>query len=323
MKPPQFSVSLRPIAPRLIPPPKRPDQTRSKPVAARAELVPTAVADAIPPLPPAPPPTASAPTPVASVAKAAANPSATASSAAGVASPLVAASSTLVPATPVDSWPPDTRVQYRMTGNYRGPIAGTAQVQWQRESDRYQIQIAIRLAVFFSMSMTSQGRVLPDQLWPERYEELTVNKTLRQLSLDRNELVFSGDRRMPRPAGVQDTASQFVELSHRFSQAPQSLVAGSSVKLWLARPGGADPWTYDVSGPESLQTDQFGPIETLHLTPRPLAVPRGPITAEFWFAPSLQYLPVHIKIHLDSDTWLDLQMTQIDQAARQPTEPRP
>ena len=54
-----------------------------------------------------------------------------------------------------------------------------------------------------------------------------------------------------------------------------------------------------------MKTPELGPVETFHLKPRPLANPRGNITAEMWFAPSLQYLPVRIKVSL-GDAFVDM-----------------
>jgi len=50
--------------------------------------------------------------------------------------------------------------------------------------------------------------------------------------------------------------------------------------------------------------------------PRPIERPRGNITAQMWFAPSLQYLPARIRIALGEEAWLDLMVERIDQAAR-------
>jgi len=46
--------------------------------------------------------------------------------------------------------------------------------------------------------------------------------------------------------------------------------------------------------------------------PRPLANPRGNITAEMWFAPSLQYLPVRIRV-ATGDAHVDLFVEKIEQ----------
>ena len=88
--------------------------------------------------------------------------------------------------------------------------------------------------------------------------------------------------------------------------------AGEAGWLWMARPGGVDFWTYDVAAKESLQTPFLGAVEAFHLKPRPTANPRGNITAEMWFAPSLQYLPVRIRV-TSGDATVDLSIEKIEQ----------
>ena len=91
-----------------------------------------------------------------------------------------------------------------------------------------------------------------------------------------------------------------------------ALEVGRSVSLWMARPGGVDFWTYDVTDKEVLQTPLLDAVEAFHLKPRPQANPRGNITAEMWFAPSLQYLPVRIRV-TSADATLDLLVDKIEQ----------
>jgi hypothetical protein len=112
---------------------------------------------------------------------------------------------------------------------------------------------------------------------------------------------------------VQDTASQFVELTQRFATGREVLEVGRSVTLWLARPGGVDQWVYEIVGREQLRTPRFGTVETFHLKPRPIANARGNINVEMWFAPSLQYLPARIRIVMGDESYLDLLVDHIEQ----------
>ena len=109
------------------------------------------------------------------------------------------------------------------------------------------------------------------------------------------------------------TASQFVELTQRFATGREVLEVGRSVTLWLARPGGVDEWVYEIVGREPLVTPKFGTVDSFHLKPRPIANPRGNINVEMWFAPSLQYLPVRIKVSMGDATWVDLMVDKIEQ----------
>jgi hypothetical protein len=54
-------------------------------------------------------------------------------------------------------------------------------------------------------------------------------------------------------------------------------------------------------------------VQAFHLKPRPIANPRGNITAEMWFAPSLQYLPVRIRVNMGDDVNIDLIVDKIEQ----------
>jgi hypothetical protein len=322
--PAQVVASAAPVAPaepprprvRTVPPPApRPARTASQPeraasapqaeaatAAARSASAPVAAVPASAPAAAAsrPQPVASAPQPVASQAVAAA---------AGASAPVTPAGPGLAP----DGWPVDTRVNYRLTGNYRGSLHGSARVQWLRQAARYETRIDIDITLLYSLSITSQGTVTPAGLKPDVYEEVRRNG-VRRADLGEDTIRLGNGKVVPRPPGVQDAASQFVELAHRFASGQDRLEVGHSVTLWLARPGGVDRWTYDVVGRETLQTPELGAINAFHLKPRPIDQPRGNITAEIWFAPSLQYLPVRIRLDMDGqDTYLDLVVLNIQQ----------
>lgn len=237
----------------------------------------------------------------------------------GAAPPATAAPSTTTaaPAAPgaepaaLDTWPVDTRLNYRLGGQYRGELHGSARVQWQREGNRYQTRVDIDLTLLTSLVLTSQGEVTMQGLLPRAYEELRRSGP-RGVRFGDETITLSDGRHLPRPEGVQDTASQFVELSHRFATGLDTLEVGRSVSFWMARPGGIDRWTYDIVDREILHTPELGAVEAFHLKPRPIANPRGNITAEMWFAPSLQYLPVRIRVSM-GDTYVDLIVDRIEQ----------
>ncbi len=223
---------------------------------------------------------------------------------------------------PPDSWPTDTRLSYRLLGNYRGPISGDARVQWQRDGSRYQVRVELDLSNVTIYSMTSQGVATPDGLEPSVYEEKRLGGKPVQIGMEAPQVKLQDSVKVDRPVGVQDTASQFVELGHQFATGKAPLEVGKSVQLWLARPNAVAEWTYDIVGLETLQSQRLGAIPAYHLKPRPLAKPSGPVTAEMWFAPSLQYLPVRIKITLNAETWVDLHIEKIEQAST-PKAPAP
>lgn len=248
---------------------------------------------------------AEAPAPPASV------PLATAPAPAEVASAPASAPAAAAPPAFLASWPGDTRLSYKLGGNYRGELHGDARVLWQRDGTRYHTAVELSAGLLVSLSFTSQGEITAEGLVPEVYEE-TLRGRRRGVRIGADVRLNDGTR-VARPAAVQDTASQFVELGHRFSTGAVRLEPGAQVRFSMARPGGVDDWTYDVVGEEVLHLPRLGAMPTFHLKPRPLTKPRGPITAKIWYAPSLQYLPVRIRINQGPDTYIDLLVDRIEQ----------
>jgi hypothetical protein len=222
-------------------------------------------------------------------------------------------------------WPPSTRLSYTLSGNYRGPVQGQARVEWLRSGSRYQVHMDVSVGPSFapllSRSLSSEGEITPDGLQPRRYDEETraVLRDARRLTifLDTDRVRLPNGREVPRPIGVQDSASQFVQLTWLFTTQPQRLQPGQAIELPLALPRLVEPWTYDVIGVETLDTPA-GAVEAVHVKPRREPRPGTDLTAEIWVAPSLQYLPVRIVIRQDAENFVDLLIERLPEQAATP-----
>ena len=204
-------------------------------------------------------------------------------------------------------------MSYTLTGNYRGEVSGSAQVEWIRVGSHYQVHLDLLVGPSFApiitRRMSSDGEITAEGLTPHRYDQDT-KVVMRERN--RATIVFepgsvvlaNGDRRGTVP-GVQDTASQFVQLTYVFSTRPELLRIGGTVDIPLALPHKVDVWTYDVVEEESLNTN-FGPLPSIHLKPRRVAPQAGELSAEIWFAPQLRYMPVRIRITQGVENYLDL-----------------
>lgn len=221
------------------------------------------------------------------------------------------------------AWPPSTRLSYRLTGNVRGPVYGQARVEWLRAGTRYQVfleaSVGPALLPFMTRRESSAGEITPAGLSPQRYEMETLvmlrDPRRSTIHMDAERVRFAGGLELPRPPGLQDAVSQFVQLTWLFTTQPQLLVPGGSVEWPLALSRRVLLWTYDVQDVEALSTSA-GEVAAVHLKPR-RAAPPGDYTAEVWVAPGLQYLPVRILVRQNAETYIDLQLERLPEQAEQ------
>ena len=318
-----FVQALAPAAPPTAPPAaaRRTGKLARAQAVAPAASAAVAVVEAVAPLPDLAPPEplpalVSQPLAEARIADAAS----AAASAPAVEAAVATAAAVASAAAPADAavaafeWPPSTRLTYKLSGNYRGEVHGNARVQWVRQGARYQVHLDLAIGPSFAplitRRMTSDGELGEQGLAPRRYDEatrlpfqqprrVTVQFTPEQVTL------ANGSVQDALP-GVQDAASQFVQMTWLLTTRPELLRAGNTVTLALALPRRMGRWVYDVIGQERLATP-IGEIEAFHLKPRlGERRPGNELSAEVWFAPTLQYLPVRIRIRQDADTYIDL-----------------
>ena len=306
---------VRELAPTASPPVVAPPAPPARPrrVVAAPEVAASAPA-VVEPLPTLEPPPPLAPEPTMPVALAPALPPEPAASA-----PAAAAAF---------EWPPSTRLSYRLTGNYRGPVEGQARVEWLRSGMRYQVFMELSIGPSFaplmSRRVSSDGEITAEGLSPRRYDEETkvvLREPRRQvIALDADRVRLPNGRVLERPPGVQDSASQFVQLTWLFTTQPDLLQPGRSIEIPLALPRQVEPWIYDVLAAEVLDTPA-GPVPAVHVKPRREAKAGADLTAEMWVAPSLQYLPVRILIRQDAETFIDLMIERLPEQAER-AEPK-
>ena len=242
-----------------------------------------------------------------------------AASAPAIEAPLVvaAAEAASAPASAASAqafvWPTATRVSYLLNGNWRGELNGSAEVEWIRIDERYQVNVILlagpEFAPLFWRRMTSEGRIAEGGLVPDRYDEDTkvMFRDRRRVSVlfAPESVVLANGQQRERLPGVQDTASQFIQFTWMFGSQPERLRVGNSFEFPLALPRSMNRWTYDVAEEETLYTS-FGTLATFHLKPRRAVRRPGEWLVEMWFAPELRFLPVRIHIEQDAGTFVDL-----------------
>ena len=230
--------------------------------------------------------------------------------------PAATASQAEPPVDPLADWPSALRLRYRLTGYYRGELTANAQVTWQRQSDRYQVRIVVDLGLGV-VTVTSQGKVTPQRLEPEMYEEAFFGRR-RPVEFLEDRIRLTNRRTLPRPVGTQDSASQFVELHRKLLAAGPGLVLGTEVPLTMARPNGIDAWVYEVVAREILTLTLDGKpeqVETIKLYPKPLPNRTEYTFQQFWYAPSLNYLPARVRVEMgDREGFVELDLVGVDRS---------
>ena len=162
-------------------------------------------------------------------------------------------------------------------------------------------------------------------LRPLRYEEATrvfLSTRTRRMRFEPGHVVLANGARVATLSGVQDTASQFVQLTWLLATQPGRLREGATVDVPLALPHRVAPWIYDVVGQERLDTP-FGTLPAWYLRPRPGMQGSRDLAVEIWIAPTLQHLPVRLRIRQDAETYIDLMLSRRPQQADDPPPPPP
>ena len=173
---------------------------------------------------------------------------------------------------PAFDWPPSTRVRYTLKGSYRGPVDGSAQVEWLHRGDRYQVFLDVTIGASFAPLLTrqmrSEGRIGAGGLRPTLFEERTRllwrDPQAFRIDFEPEAVRLPGNRRVARPAGLQDAVSQFVQLTWRFTLDPALLVTGRVLNVPLALPSGVSDWTYDVGMAQTFYPPS-GPVDAVHV----------------------------------------------------------
>ncbi|MDE2120905.1 MAG: DUF3108 domain-containing protein [Betaproteobacteria bacterium] len=198
-------------------------------------------------------------------------------------------------------WPVSTRLEFALRGYYRGPLHGTGALEWRREGSRYLLRLSG--AALIDFSYTSRGRIDGEWLAPQQYvEQVLLRRKTVDFDRDAGLLRFSAmPSTLPIPPRLQDSASVFMQLSQALRTRARDFAPGRLLRLQVARPTGTTTWNFRIAGRETVDTG-VGRLDCWHLVYDP--PPDADLGAQVWLAPSLQDLPVQIRLSHDSEDFL-------------------
>ena len=199
--------------------------------------------------------------------------------------------------------------RYRVSTAYFASSIARAQMQFQPTAMQgYSGSLAVSVAGQNLLQMQTRGKRTgagqAAQLVPASFTERVMGgrKEVRQ---EKGQAFFpEKNLRFKLPALATDSVSIHYQLQQWLASGALPAKAGSYRDVWLMRPEGIFHWRYAVQGMETLDIEGSGKVPALRILPQPLG--KGTAKSELWFAPSLGWAPVRIKMQLLDQTWVEM-----------------
>lgn len=204
--------------------------------------------------------------------------------------------------------PPSTQWHFEVLGESKGlNYTAHATMDWRQDGQHYEARLEFKAFLIGSRVQTSSGTLGPDGLQPRQFTDRARKEKRLVFDHDAHLIRLDGsDATAPLAQGVQDRLSLFMQLSSLLAARAQAPAPGEQWSVWVAGSPAADTWTFRYIGNETLQLPA-GRFEAWHLQ----RTPRYAKDQQFdlWFAPSLHFLPVRIRIQQDNGDMVDQQLS--------------
>ncbi|MBP7566298.1 MAG: DUF3108 domain-containing protein [Burkholderiaceae bacterium] len=193
--------------------------------------------------------------------------------------------------------PGSRRLSYSVTGQQGvQPMSGVnAELEWRHDGARYEARLAFSLLFRTLRSQTSTGTIGAGGLAPERFSDRRRTEVAAHFERAAGRISYSANTpSIPLMAGAQDRLSVFFQLAGWLAGQTTPPAAGTRIDIQTTGPRDADVWEWRVDAPETLRLPA-GEFDTLKLVraPRPGTYEQR---VEAWFAPSLDWLPVRLRV---------------------------
>ncbi|MBN9410457.1 MAG: DUF3108 domain-containing protein [Burkholderiales bacterium] len=193
--------------------------------------------------------------------------------------------------------PGSRRLSYSVTGQQGvQPMSGVnAELEWRHDGARYEARLAFSLLFRTLRSQTSTGTIGAAGLAPERFSDRRRTEVAAHFERAAGRISYSANTpSIPLMAGAQDRLSVFFQLASWLAGQTAPPATGTRIDIQTTGPRDADVWEWRVDAPETLRLPA-GEFDTLKLVraPRPGTYEQR---VEAWFAPSLDWLPVRLRV---------------------------
>ncbi len=209
--------------------------------------------------------------------------------------------------------PEPARLRYDVTATMKGlDYHAGADLLWQHDKDSYRAQFEFKLLSVMLRSQTSTGRVSAAGLQPlEFIDRVRSNARIARFDQQKHQVAFSNPDTPEAllEAGAQDRLSIIFQLAARVAGDPSKYPPGTRLDVQTIGHNDAQIWHFVVAPAQSLRY-QGEPVPTVRLT-RELRDAKDQ-KVDVWFAPSLGFLPLRLKITQHDGDAIEQHLKAID-----------
>lgn len=236
--------------------------------------------------------------------------------------PPVGESSTAVPveATPMQAGTPpaaafaipgSATLHYQVNVRARGQDwQARGELVWRHDGESYDAKLELNIPLLPLRTQHSTGRITPEGLAPVRYSDKNRSEQAAHFERDKGKVTFSSNRPdAPLLVGAQDRLSVILQLASMIAGDPKKFPPATTITIPTAGTREAEPWIFTVEGDEELLLPG-GKVAALKLirNPREEFDPK----IELWLAPSMDYVPVRVRLTQPNGDWADQQWSSTD-----------
>ena len=185
-----------------------------------------------------------------------------------------------------------------------------AEFSWQHDGQRYDSKLEVGAFLLGSRSQTSQGTLGAEGLMPQRFGDKFRTEVASHFQRDKGVISFSNNApEVPLLKGAQDRLSVVMQIAALLSAEPERYPVGTMLSFQTVATRDAEVWLFLVEKSETLQLP-YGDVPTIKINRKPRK--EFDQTIELWFAPSIDYLPVRLRVTNANGDFVDQQLRKVE-----------
>ena len=185
-----------------------------------------------------------------------------------------------------------------------------AEFSWQHDGQRYDSKLEVGAFLLGSRSQTSQGTLGAEGLMPQRFGDKFRTEVASHFQRDKGVVSFSNNApEVSMLKGAQDRLSVVMQIAALLSAEPDRYPVGTMLSFQTVATRDAEVWLFLVEKAETLQLP-YGDVPTIKINRKPRK--EFDQTIELWFAPSIDYLPVRLRVTNANGDFVDQQLRKVE-----------